>query len=321
MSHKSGGFDFRIRFKPGDRFPFDVEESELLLHEDQETVIKIGAVGRRSIKDANWLYLHGTRYVTEEAAVRAGEHWRGQVERAFAALLVAADFGERSRNGWTSPVVLEHLSKIAGHPVVNDVHGLMTLPADTKVAVQRVEATGHVSHQIDGLLRAIGSPHNTEQRSAQRLAFDLFSAAKVATSVDASFMLLMMAVESLMQPFDRSREVQALVARLKAEVGAAALARDDEDRLLSVVGGLKRASLTQQGERLAESLGDRTYMRMQPVQFFKHCYKVRGRVAHGDAERPAQGLMTQLVGGLEQFVADLIAGPDLVDDVCGGTRA
>jgi len=132
--------------------------------------------------------------------------------------------------------------------------------------------------------------------------------------------LLIASVEALMTEFGRAAEVQALVDVMISEIAKASVDLDEKQRLLSAVSRLKVASFGQQGEQLALSLGDREYGGVPAVKFFKRCYAVRGRVTHGRARRSSQAELTELTAGLTGFVGDLLAGPNLVDELADRTR-
>jgi hypothetical protein len=286
-----------------------------VLHEAVDVVVKLRAVGSSTIGDSKWLALYGERYSSEDEAASAGNHWRDAFERALAAFRVAADFGERNTDGWLHPRMLAIASEASGGPVLNDVHGLMVIPADQNVSLFRGSASGFATQSVEALRLTLASGLNRRRHAQQRLAFDLYSAGLMAQSVDAKFLLLIAAVESLMTEFNRAAEVQILVDALVLKVTQATIDAVEKERLTSAVSRLKVASFGQQGTQLALSLGDREYAGDSAVKFFKRCYRIRGRVTHGSATRPSQEDLTAITGGLTQFVGDLLAGPDLVDEL------
>lgn len=307
---------FRIRFRTALTFPICPEADEFLLDEDDSEVVWIRSVGGGPIGETEWLTVRGSRYPSVESAVAASERWRDRIERAFAALHVPADFGERKAfSSWTSPEVLNRRSEFLGARVMNEVHGVTVFPDGESVYFLSASGSGYAPRSAGSLRYALVVPSNRREYPHQRLAFDLFNHGVLAKSPDAKFVLLMMAVEALMTTFDRSDRVHRVVEDLRAVLLKADLDAAERDALLSHVGQAKRASFRQQGERLAESLGERRYGAMSPAAFFTHCYKLRGRLVHGDADRPAQGELTRLGAHLRRFVGDLIAGPELVRDI------
>lgn len=307
---------FRIRFRTAKTFPVCPELDEFLLVEDDEEAVWIRSVGGGPIGETEWLTVRGARYRSHAAAIEAGERWRDVLERALAGLHVPADFGERKAfSSWTNPDVLNRRSESMGARVMNEVHGLIAFPTGAPVHLISSSASVYVPRSVESLRDAVLSPSNRRLHAQQRLAFDLYSHAVLAPSPDAKFVLFMMAVEALMTPFDRSEPVHRVVEGLRSVILSAGLSDAERDALLSHVGQAKRASFRQQGERLAASLGDRRYGGMPVREFFVHCYKLRGRLVHGDAERPSQDEVTRRAAHLRTFVGDLIAGPALVREM------
>jgi hypothetical protein len=202
-------------------------------------------------------------------------------------------------------------TKATGRPVLDDVHGLMAYPAGG-VDLVRGEARSYRTVHPDLLRNALQCGLASPGHPEQRLAFDLYSAAKAARSIDARFVLLMMAVESMMTPSRRPTKVCDLLAQAQDEVRESDLSIEQRNQLLSQLGQLKTSSLTEQGVALAQSLKGSRYSDKSPADFFRECYGVRSKLVHGDKNRPEQGTLTKLTPHLARFVGDLIAGPDLV---------
>jgi hypothetical protein len=291
------------------------ELDEFLVAESTDEVLWIRSVGGVPIGDTPWLTLMGSHYPSYDAAIEAGERWRARLERAFASLNIAADFGDRNFNSHLGDVARTSASQILGGIVLSEVHGLMAFPAGQQVHLMGGSASGYAPKEVEALRHAVRSSHNRATYTTQRLAYDLYSQGILASSPDAKFILMMMAVEALMIPFERSPEVQRVVKELLAVVRGSDLSDKDKQVLLSQVGALKRASFRQQGERLAQAVGGRRYGSMSAEEVFVRAYTLRGKLVHGDADRPSQGEVTQMAGRVARFVADLIAGPDLVTDI------
>lgn len=111
-----------------------------------------------------------------------------------------------------------------------------------------------------------------------QLAYDLYSAATAESSADARFALLMMAIETMLDPEPRSDGVRAQVDRLITETEASGL---PENEIRSIVGNIRwlyDESISQAGRKLASRLGDREYMGEPARKFSTNSYTLRSRL-------------------------------------------
>jgi hypothetical protein len=312
-----GRYRFRVRFNIADGHRVNIDEDEIVLHEDSETVVWLRAVSAgESLQDADVLLMLGSAYASEEEARAAGVRWRGVLERTYAALVIAADFGDyAAKGGGFTPAFLDDLREKTGQFVMNEVHGLMVVPDDlTAVAITasaKVRAGTPKERFVLTLSEAIKAP---EVSNRERLAFDLYSAAAfVAESPAARFMMLMMALEALIEVGDRDLSSRQHIDRLIEMTDEAELDHGDAERLKNALRGMKLESVRSAGRRLVAALDGRTYDGMAPAEFFGHCYSIRSALAHGAESRPDRDLVSRTAAQLEVFVGHLIAGRAIVD--------
>jgi hypothetical protein len=190
---------FRLRFALSDlkRLPYTGDEH--VVHEDVDTVIYLRAGG--AIEEADQVALIGKAFATEEAALEAGERWRIRLERTFACLGIGADFGDRAPVGGMTEAGLRVMQEASGLTFMNDVHGLMTFDADQQIVFLRGSAHGRALPTVEVFERALEATSAAPEMSErERLSFDLFNASQVvAESPEARFVMLVMAVEALIE--------------------------------------------------------------------------------------------------------------------------
>lgn len=126
--------------------------------------------------------------------------------------------------------------------------------------------------------------------------------------------MLMMAVETLLDPADRPEKVQAHVQSLIDQTKAADLPEQEKESILGSLKSLFQDSVSRAGQKLAATLEGRTYMDLPPEKFFKKCYTLRSRLAHGDVPRPSFEEVNMMNGPLEQCVGHLLC-PKLLEAV------
>jgi hypothetical protein len=281
----------------------------LVLADDKENVTLRAPTGASHIADTDRLSVIGRPFDSEAEAMEAGTRWRCILTRAFAGLNIGADFGERAVTGAFTEFGLRELTEQHGGRFLNDAHGLMAFEcepwprfasASAEVSVGRPEAA-----VLEAVANAVGEATTMSDRD--RLAYDLYSASFSQPSADARFVMLMMAVETLLNPRARPPDVVEHVEGLIAATRQSDLPKNEKDSLVGSLRYQLLQSIGQAGRELATRLGDRQYMGDDPPRFFGKCYDLRSRLVHGGYPRPSRGDVDQHAAELELFVANLLS--------------
>ena len=305
---------FRLRGDLATTTKLELEQAEWVLRDQPDERVALQAAdGAATLTAARRVQLRGSRYSSEAGAGAAGERWWDWLTLLLACVNVGVDFGMRApQGGGVSAEYKQVLSGQTGIPMLNDVHCLLTFEqTDAPPRFLRVgPITGIVGsphRRLDAALERVvhAEPVMTTR---QRLAYDLYAASMSETNADARFMLLMMAVESLLEPRPRSAPAQALVRGLIAQVRSSELERSEIDSIVGSLRWLEQDSISRTGRELAKGLRPRTYGGQDPVAFFSDCYGLRSALAHGADPRPSRTEVDLRAARLEPFVAHLISG-------------
>jgi Apea-like HEPN len=303
---------FRLRFDLSKRVKLEFDGAEwVIVDNDSTQVVMHPADGSKTIAEAKRLSLHGGSYGTKSLAAVAGERWRDWLILAFSNINVGVDFGDRAPPGEFTSYALAVASSAAETQVLKDVHGLMTYECDPRPVFLRVgPITGIVSspHErlVEALNRAIAAEATLTPRG--RLAYDLYSASFLESNTDARFVMLMMAVETLIELQARSAEAQELVNKLIDLTRNSGLSTKEIASIQGALRWLRQESINQAGRRLASTLRGRTYGEEDPETFFVRCYDLRSRLVHGATPRPMTSEIGLRAAYLEHFVSNLICG-------------
>lgn len=314
MGQAGQSYRFRIRFHLSDlKRPqrIGLPDHEYVLAENPNLIV-LRSDKDGSLSQSGIALLIGHGFATVDDALTVGEAWISVLIRAFSAQHLCADFGDRNPGGGEfSDDFRRRMSRDAHMSTLNDVHGLMVYaenPLPQLIEVLPVTATAVVQGQrlLDTIehARELGG----EVSETERLAFNLLSASLSEESSDARFLMLMMALETLIDQQQRSPEAIALVSELQEMVRKSDISDADRNSIVMSLGDLSRESVGRAGRRLAKTLGGRRYAGMRPTAFFTACYELRSKLVHGHADRPSVDEINQLVGMLQFFVSDLIAG-------------
>lgn len=309
-------FCFRLRFKLGDTVEIKTTSSQLVLSKDpSELVILKPRAQELTLSDARQLILSGERYGSEEEASEAAVRWRAHLQAALARCNVGADFGERAPQGAFTQHGLAMVAGESGSRVLNDVHGTSVFACEPQpVFASMGPFRAKVGKPAERLSEAIRSARQRGVALSDReqLAYDLYSASFFQSSADARFVLLMMALETLLDPQDRSPEVLAHVDTLLAATRRSGLPDNEVNSIVGSLTYMRKESIGQAGRRLVQALGERRYMDERPTQFFTRCYAMRSQLVHGHYPLPTRTEVDRRAASLELFVSHLLSGELLI---------
>lgn len=311
-------FSFRVRFlrSPTDTINIDASRWEWPIGEDIPSLILCSYQQNETIKDSKTLIFKSEGWPSQEAAAQAAGKYVPALMFTLARLRVGADFGNRAPSSAFTSAGLSMLEQQQGFRILNDVHGLMLYESDpqprfvkSRVDILRGVKQGHFEQVFSRAVERDGQPTERE-----RLALDLFNASFFQRSADSRFLVLVMAIEALLDPPLRSQKALAHVeSMITATQDSKSLTADEKQSFLGSLRWLRYESISQTGQRLASGcLGERKYMDKKAPAFFSYCYGLRSRLVHGEHPIPTQQEVGSVVAQLEVFVSDLLSG-DLRD--------
>jgi hypothetical protein len=311
---------FRIRFHLPDRLNIDLPDNEVVLNESPERGerVVLRARGERAIREAHDLVVIGKSYASESEAEEAGTKWQATLQKGFAHANIGADFGARAPQSVVTEHGLRYFGAQMGKRVLSDAHGLMVFECDPwpKFIGFGAKATGGVGGaRVVAAIRA-AAHIGVGMSDRESLAYDLYSASFSQPSADARFVMLMMAVETLLEPKARSAEAVAHVESMIAATKQSGLPKGEIDSIAGTLSWVREESIGQAGRRLARSLGNRRYMDEEPARFFTRCYELRSQLVHGHYPRPTMSEVSNRMAQLELFVSHLLS-VQLLDELAG----
>ena len=308
------GFSFRVRFhrSPRDTVNISASKWEWNIGEDSPALLLCSYKQEEAIKDSKTWVFKSEGWASEEEASHAARRYVDALALTLVRLRIGADFGNRAPKSAFTRAGLAMLGAQSGCRVLNDVHGLMiyeseppprftTMSADALRGVPQVHFEKIFSH-------ALAHPRVITDR--ERLSLELFNASFFQKSADSRFLVLMMAVEALLEPSPRSSaaalHVESMIA---ATYRSGSLSPVEKESLLGALSWLRYESINQTGRKLAEKcLGGKVYMNKKAPSFFSYCYNLRSRLVHGEHPLPSQQEIGSAVAQLEVFVSDILSG-------------
>lgn len=266
-----------------------------------------------SINAARNLVIVGHGWLTAEEAFDAGLAYRDALMVSLGRLRIGADFGSRATRAGLTTYMLSRLEELTGQRFANDEYGLIVYPSEQEPRMVRVGSptlTLGVSEErfTKAWISAIERRHVLAER--ELLSLELFHASFFQASEDTRFLLLMMAIEALIEPQPRSEKAREHVKRLmKLTQTAETLTDREKDSLLGSLRWLLNQSIRQAGRTLIENqIGDRQYDNRTAAQFFIEAYNVRSHLVHGNRPFPTREEVGNWAANLEVLVSDLLSG-------------
>ena len=304
-------YDFRLRFNFPEsyRIGSDAEEIELLvLPLGQRIRIRSGAPGT-PMKDHPQVTIFGESFPTEKQARDAAEktkrtllHWA--IERR-----VGIDFGDGRQRGGVSKAYLAMLQEQHGCPVRNDVHGIDVYEHVEKLKFVRVEGKAELSKHRRGLTETFQREYlyTRDLTQKQVLGCEIYGSSFFDVSPRSRFITLVTAVEALLEPLERSNEVEALIEEVKARTRQSTMDRSTKDSILGSLERLRHQSIRQAGCALVVSLiPDELFDGQSSADFFDRCYELRSQILHRGKIEDKSVDVLHLANIMESFVARLL---------------
>jgi hypothetical protein len=195
-----------------------------------------------------------------------------------------------------------------GTRVLQDVHGTQIYECEPRPAFAEF-SLGLIAKRSPERFRAYvaeATEKGVALHEKEQLAFEVFSGSFFEPTVDGRLLTLMIAVEVLTVAGQRDEATTAHIDELIASTQSAALTPEQTEPLVNALRGLKQESINRAGQRLAQTLGSRTYLEQSPLDFFRRCYRVRSQLVHGGHPYPTFDVVNTLGGALELFVRDLL---------------
>lgn len=141
----------------------------------------------------------------------------------------------------------------------------------------------------------------------EEVAFALYGQSFAAPDPDSRFLLLMTAIEVLIDQKERPSDVLDHVNDMVRLTEASGITENEKRSILGSLSWLRTESIGQAGRRLAATLEPKCYGDLPAVKFFSDCYTVRSLLVHGMLPLPSREQTNALGGELTRFVGDLLS--------------
>jgi Apea-like HEPN len=263
----------------------------------------------KSIHDADrWVFI-GEGYSSENEASNAGDLFQDALMLALTKVRVGVDFGARAGKTVLTKYGEQFYSQQHGKRVLHDVHGLTVYDIEPPPSflTQNISAvvgrnTDTFNHYLSAFIAR--QPQLTDR---ERLALQLFHVSFFQPTADTRFLLLVMAIEALIEPIPKSLEAIAHVNNFISEIQNSGLQKTEKCSLIGSLQWMRDESINQSGRRLVQTrLGTKKYQGKACHKFFSEVYSLRSALVHGKTPFPTFEEVSNIVADVEGFVSDLL---------------
>lgn len=303
-------FSFRAKCKLDYGTYLACTEAALQLYGEGEERVWLDSIPQgESLAASDLLLLKGSGYSTQEDARVACDRWVSYLKTGFAGAAIGADFFTRAPGGGWTKYAIEAMEVETAKRILSDENDPLVFeaePAPLFASVGPITArkgipAGRVLNQIEHAVTA-----GVTMDASQRVAYELYSISFGLQSPDARFVMLVTAVEALIEQRPKSSGVCDLVADFKQRVRDAQIPDDERKSLLTALGLLELESINKAGKGVAAKLSS-SYYSEAPDVFFSRCYRIRSDIVHGNMPRPSIEEVQIRAANLEIFVGHLLS--------------
>jgi hypothetical protein len=304
---------FRLPLPLGDISALDCADTEWLLTDlDALPRVALTALDATSeITDARVLALRGSGYASREEAAEGARVWTARLMLVFAKHQVGANFGLRVATGGglsadaRAALELEHKA-----PIVFVSEPLQIFECEPAPVFLSLQATARITPSkadLQGDLQRVIEQNLTLSRQA-RTAYVLYASSFFVAdaSADARFVLLVAALESLIEQAERPAVALGLIDELLEVSRTRGEPDEDTASIRRSIENLRQESIGLSGRLLVDALEPRRYMSSSPREFFSSCYAMRSDLVHGRDPIPERAAVDLHASNLAVLVGDLI---------------
>ena len=309
-------FTFRIRFKLANTCSIDIEKCliEILMPNNGRTIsIKSYEYDKTiTIQKSKELVVESSGWKSKQDAHQEGEKCCNALMITFANLRIGADFGIRLPKSFVTDIGLAIFEQQLGNCVLNDEYGLTVFQSNLTPQFTRLgNATYIIGVNQDRFIETFSqliyfSPNLSER---QHLALELFNSSFFSNSSDTRFIILVMAIEALIErDYREEKSLEHINQLIEITENTKDLCRNEKSSITASLVTLRQRSIGSSGRRLvSEYLGGKKYANKKASDFFLYCYDIRSNLVHGNIQRASNEEVSRILATLELFVCDLLS--------------
>ncbi len=304
-------FNFRIRVLKARGTTLEIESpNKDYSFTNPDVNVLLSSTSEDTIKNSDRLSFIGSDFSTKKDAQMAGEKFLNALKITFARLRIGIDFGNKAPKSHITEFGLKFFEEKYNKNLINDVHGLMVYESEPsrEFASSNMNLVLSTSESSFEEVWRKSLTKQIELTEKERIAFDLFNLSLFQNNEESRFILLIMAIESLIQQQKRNEnEINYIDKIIEQTKNEKSLENGEKESFINAFGSLKSESISKAGRKLVdEKLGQKKYKNLSAVKFFSECYQIRSNLVHVTSSLPTREEVAPYAAELEVFVSDLL---------------
>jgi len=266
----------------------------------------------KPLQNSKTFTFESSGYRSYEEAKDVGEKVRDALTLAFVHNSIGADFGDGIFRGGLVQHVIDKMRDEYNIRVLNEVHGLMVFETDPPISLMRLPSlTLTLAKSPETLSKdfelAITSSHRLSDR--EKTSYALFSDSFFASNPSTRLILLVMAVEALVEPQQKSVEAIQYINEFTERIkNAEDLKAEEKQSLQGSLHWLYTESIFQGCKRIINDRLSNAVIDIQAeIKLFRDCYNIRSSLVHGSQPYPSRDEVNAAAAPLEVMVSKLIS--------------
>jgi len=306
-------FSYRIQIKFPDDTRLECENSTYKIDGNGNfRPIRVDAFKQdNSISESSELVFKSDGFDNQKEAENEGDKVLNTLIRTFIHLKKGIDFGARGPSFHITPEGLKHFQKqFEVERMLEGGLGLKVYKTLPPPRFAQLNVSPTVFTPINKLEQTFEKAETKFKELNQKefLSAQLFNSSYFEEIPESRFLLLVMAIEVLIECQPRSKNVEELIDELSELTKTnEKIDSSDKQSILGSLSWLKSDSIGQAGRKLAKKkLSDKKYNEMSADKFFTYIYGIRSNLVHGNKDLPTSKDLGSLSPELEKFVSDLL---------------
>ena len=304
---------FRYRIKFFVHFPGKIrdEEKKITCQLSNNTTLSLNSYNGEKITESTTFVISCGGFSSEEEAFIQGSNVKKSLLISGPLLGIGIDAGKDLASSRMSTGMKNSMFEKTGVKIIEDVHGLSVYSEEHPTRVLSFSSSGIVqpwtASQFINTIKSLSSS-KLELTEKELLCLELYGASHFESSVRATFLTLVLAIESLLEPEKRGKEATKHVDLLiKLTNEYCRLSSAEKSSIKGSLQWLYQDSISQSLKKLASTyLSHKEYCGLSSQKFISKCYEFRSNLVHSGKLKDKKENLSVYTSQLNVFLSDLL---------------
>lgn len=303
-------YRFRIRFHLAHKGMLQGEDGECEFVLPNSHQAKLVVNGAEKISEGTSFVILSGGYKDSDDALKEGCIVKESLLCYAAKNRLGIDLGRDIASTFLADSVKQRIFEEHGVRMIDDVHGLCVYEEDYPTSYFSTKGLilvnpRDMAYFTEELNRIVETPRVVTEKV--KLSMELLTFSYFEKSERSRFLTLVLAVEALLQPEERPKNVQLLVDSLKEQTNSSNISDADRKSIVGSLNWLYKDSISKSLKKMADKhLSGSEYGGMPARKFISKCYDARSQLVHTGAVTDQKISIGFLAANLELYVTHML---------------